>query len=159
MFCPLHWYTHTITALHSFNEPLYILWIFLKKTIHWLRHYHKKEGKFSFCFGRIIISTIRLFSFIDPHKVIGWVLLTIHLHYLLFVLKIWLKINSPLPLQASLLSDYGESLFALFFALIHSWNYVVTYIWLTSFILSIFCKHNLYWFCRYHRKRVSLFFF
>ena len=87
MFCPLHWYTHTIMALHSFNEPLYILWIFLKKTIHWLRHYHKKEGKFSFCFGRIIISTIRLFSFIDPHKVIGWVLLTIHLHYLLFVLK------------------------------------------------------------------------
>ena len=56
----------TLIWLHCYiflNNLFYFINFFLEHNLYWFLRYCRKEGKFVFCFGTELVSTIRLFMF------------------------------------------------------------------------------------------------
>ena len=75
------------------------------------------------------------------------VLLTIYIHYFPFTFSnIWLKnrlSDATETIVALVVSDNGKYLFGLFITLIHSYDYGVTYFWLTYLIWLTVCFNKI----------------
>ena len=154
-------FVYTLIQIRSyvFLINLFILSIiFSKTTSKGLIDITSKKVSLFFVFYRTLF--LRVFYYFKQHKFIVWFILIISLHDFPFTFSnTWFEnqINADTAtIIAPVISENRQSYFVLFVALIHSYNYGVTYFWLTYYIISIFLEHNLYWFCRYHRKEGKL---
>ena len=126
---------------------------FLKHYSWWFCRYHSKEGKFILYFDKKNLIFDCSF-FLKQNKFIVCVLLTIYKHYTLLPFSnIWFKNNyfcCHCILSVTAYSCYyshkwqRQSLFVLFVVLLQSYDYGVTWFWLTTLILSTVLEHNIY---------------
>ena len=140
------WYEYGVTY---FLLAYFILSIDLSKTISTgLVDIKTKKAILSLVFDHNLFLWFDWIYFFKQHKVIVWVILIISLHCFIFHFSnIWFKnqINGSISIVVSpVVSDNWKSSFFLFAVLIHSWDYVVEYLWWTNFILSIVWSTNIF---------------
>ena len=122
-----------------------------------------QRGKFILCFWAKKFPTIVLILFFALPKVIAWVspnIIYIIFHFIFQSSNLEpIIFASTVTIVDPVVSNNGQSLFVLFVASLQSYNYVVTYSLLTSFILSIvFADTTCSYFVAITAKKVSLFY-